>query len=526
MRFIKEKISKVRKMDRDKDDVSFKRIYLIGKELLISKFTKGIKYSYKVDFDKKTVKIVPYVLQDSDGTGTVSGKKLDGNTFLPVVDINNGTIASVFKGINSCKITIFDEEILVEAELSGANTFESSAIKTSGGKVINIGTIKKQKKAKFLLPKSSLNLFLKKAVGSNYEQLGIFDSGFTFSDDKYTQESLKVLKENENTLKDISKVLKYFELFAGTGAGGMAFDDCGFQNVGYSEIDPFAIKNYEANFPGRKNYGDITNINTDELPDFDALIGGSPCTDICIMKKDRDGLTGEKSCLFFDYIDILNNKKPRWFIFENVRNLLTSNGGEDFKIVKKCMEENYNIKYKVLNTSDYGVPETRRRLYIVGQLKELGEFYFEFPEPSGCSLTVQDFLENMVDDKYYLTEKMAETVLSRGTGGWDANPETDLKVARPLTATMAKMHRASQDNYYHTEYKPEGKTNLRRPTPRECARLQGFPDDYKIVVSDSQAYKLFGNAMSLNVVKKVVYALVESIKIPASLRRNLLLASF
>ncbi|HBX49339.1 MAG TPA: DNA (cytosine-5-)-methyltransferase [Clostridiaceae bacterium] len=306
--------------------------------------------------------------------------------------------------------------------------------------------------------------------------------------------------------------IKYFELFAGTGIGGIALDRLGFENVGYSEIDPSAIKNYNENFPNRKNYGDITKIKETELPDFDIIIGGSPCTDISQMKKDGEGLNGINSKLFHDYIRILNYKKPKWFIFENVRKLLTSNDGDDFKIVKESFEINYNIKYKVLNTADYGVPQTRRRIYIVGQRKDLGDFNYVFPNIIPLNLIAQDLLVPKVDDKYYLTDKMSKTVLSRGTGGWDANPETDLKIARPLCATLYKMHRASQDNYYHTEYKPKDKTNLRRPTPRECARLQGLPDTYKIVVSDTQAYKLFGNAMSYNVVSKVVEMLFDCIE--------------
>lgn len=306
--------------------------------------------------------------------------------------------------------------------------------------------------------------------------------------------------------------IKYFELFAGTGIGGIALDRLGFENVGYSEIDPSAIKNYNENFPNRKNYGDITKIKETELPDFDIIIGGSPCTDISQMKKDGEGLNGINSKLFHDYIRILNYKKPKWFIFENVRKLLTSNDGDDFKIVKESFKINYNIKYKVLNTADYGVPQTRRRIYIVGQRKDLGDFNYVFPNIIPLNLIAQDLLVPKVDDKYYLTDKMSKTVLSRGTGGWDANPETDLKIARPLCATLYKMHRASQDNYYHTEYKPKDKTNLRRPTPRECARLQGLPDTYKIVVSDTQAYKLFGNAMSYNVVSKVVEMLFDCIE--------------
>lgn len=299
---------------------------------------------------------------------------------------------------------------------------------------------------------------------------------------------------------------KYLELFAGTGIGGMALEAIGGECIGYSEFDKYAIQNYDANFPNRINYGDITKINEKELQNFDVLIGGSPCQDISIMSRTNTedkkvkGLKGEESKLFFDYMRILNSKKPKWFIFENVRNLLNSNDGEDFKIVTGMFEENYNIKYQLLNTSDYNTPQTRRRLYIVGQRKDLGEFDFEFPKPVELTLKTQNLLEENVDDKYYLSEAMYKTVMSWGTGGWNAKPETDLTIARPLVATMHKMHRASTDNYYHTEYKPQGKTNLRRLTPRECARLQGLDDIYKIVVSDTQAYRLMGNAMSYNVV--------------------------
>jgi DNA (cytosine-5)-methyltransferase 1 len=305
----------------------------------------------------------------------------------------------------------------------------------------------------------------------------------------------------------------YLELFAGTGVGGMALDKYGGECIGYSEFDKYAIQNYNVNFPNRINFGDITKMVTSGLPSFDLLIGGSPCQNISIMKSqstDEEGLKGNESKLFFDYMRILNDKLPKWFIFENVRNLLKSNEGEDWKVVTEMMSENYNIKWKLINTAEYGIPQTRRRVFIVGQRKDLGGFNFEFPNLEKLKITAQDLLEDKVDDKYYLTEKMANTVLSRGTGGWDANPETDMKIARPLCATLFKMHRASQDNYYHTTYQPIGKTNLRRITPRDAARLQGIPDTYQIVVSDTQAYRLFGNAMSLNVVEKIVHNLFKN----------------
>jgi DNA (cytosine-5)-methyltransferase 1 len=302
----------------------------------------------------------------------------------------------------------------------------------------------------------------------------------------------------------------YLELFAGTGVGGMALDKYSGKCVGYSEFDKNAIKNYDTNFPNRTNFGDITKIVTSELPNFDILIGGSPCQNISIMRrqsKDEEGLKGDESQLFFDYMRILNDKMPKWFIFENVRNLLKSNNGNDWKIVTDMMSENYNIKWKLMNTAEHGLPQTRRRVYIIGKRKDLGEFNFEFPKEEALMLTAQDLLDDQVDDKYYLSEKMYKTVMSWGTGGWSAKPEADMKIARPLTATMHKMHRASCDNYYHTEYQPVGKTNLRRITPREAARLQGIPNTYQIAVSDTQAYRLFGNAMSLNVVEKIVHNL-------------------
>lgn len=310
--------------------------------------------------------------------------------------------------------------------------------------------------------------------------------------------------------------MKYFELFAGTGIGGLALDRNGFKNVGYSEYDTYAIKNYEANFPGRVNYGDITKINEKELPDFDLLIGGSPCQDISIMRKtwtegNTEGLQGNESKLFFDYARILNYKLPKWFIFENVQNLTTCNNGEDWNIVKTALERNYFIKYKILDTKNYNIPQTRRRIYILGQRKDLGEFNYEFPKPLKLNKTVFDLLERNVDDKYYLSDKMYDYVMKEGTGNFKQKPETDLEIARPLTATMHKMHRAGTDNYYHTNYKPNNKTNLRKLTPRECARLQGLDDTYKIVVSDTRAYKLMGNAMSLNVIEAIVKELLEYI---------------
>lgn len=518
MNFIKEKISK-----RRDNNSSFKRIYLIGKEFLKSKFTAGQKFSYIVDFKNKKVKIVPYLDKYASGKGTVSKKKVKEDV-IPVLDIYNRQISEVFTGVHSCKITIFDTEIIIEAlDNVSISKNNNSLINNITKKVIKLKDIKV--KNKILLSKNGLQILLKKASGiSGYEQLNLFEN-YSFTEDNYTKDKLDVIKNNDVIKTDLIETLTYLELFAGGGNGGKALDYYGFKNLYYSEIDKYAIKNYEANYPGRKNLGDIKKIKSSDIPMYNLLIGGAPCQDNSIMKKSGEGLEGDKSSLFFDFERILNTTKPKWFIFENVRGLTTVNNGKDFELVKKLLSKFYNIKWKILNTVHYGIPQTRRRLYIVGQNKELGSFPFEFPKPTGCNITMQDLLERKVDDKYYLTEKMAKTVLSRGTGGWDANPETDMKIARTLCATLFKLHRASQDNYYHTIYHPKDKTNLRRITPREAARAQGNDDDYKIVVSDTQAYKIIGNAMSLNVMKCIVKSLINAMTIPASLRRKLLFHS-
>lgn len=318
--------------------------------------------------------------------------------------------------------------------------------------------------------------------------------------------------------------LKVLSLFSGIGAFEKALTNIGvdYELVGFSEIDKYAIKSYCAihNIDKHLNLGDVTKISENDIAEFDILVGGSPCQNISIMRKTAvenrvpEGLNGDESKLFFDYVRILNHKLPKYFVFENVRNLLSSNNGEDFKTVIELLEENYNIHYKLINTCDYGIPQVRRRLFIVGKRKDLGEFNYDFPSPVELTIKVQDLLEDQVDDKYYLTDKMYKTVMSTGTKGWYAKPETDCKIAKPLVRTMHKMHRASTDNYYHTEYKPNNKTNLRRLTPLECFRLQGFSDeDYKRVrdinISDTQMYMQIGNSITVTVLEGIFKKLFE-----------------
>ena len=531
-------IIKTKKMET-KNKSSIDRIYIEGKELLQTQFNIGCKYAYEIDFETKKV-----VIKSSDDLNSnrlvKMSKKIrrkiskDGSIdekVRPLMDIRHPDIKRVFNGVTKCVVRVYDDKIIVTPK---KEINQSSSSKGTLSKVLNLFSKKKiHEEVSYYISREHLNVFLKKASGldTNCEQLSMFDLGYSVSIDSNSQSNYNNIRtsidETKNinsavnavkTIKTILKDYKYFELFAGSGIGGMAFDEYGCSNVGYSEIDKHAIQNYEANFPNRVNFGDIKNIEINNLPDFDFLIGGSPCQDISIMRKvwtedkQTEGLKGSESMLFFEYIRILNSKLPKWFIFENVQNLLKSNNGEDFKTVRELFGNHYNIKWEVMNTADYGIPQTRRRLFIVGQRKDLGDFDFIFPKKQPLTVSAQSFLEKNVADKYFLSEKMRDYVMSEGTGNFKQKPEINLKVARPLTASMHKNHRAGTDNYYSEDRVIPGKTNIRRLTPREAARLQGLDDSYKIVVSDTQAYKLMGNAMSLNVVRFIVRKLALYIK--------------
>lgn len=291
--------------------------------------------------------------------------------------------------------------------------------------------------------------------------------------------------------------MRILSLFSGCGGLDKGFVDAGYDVVWANDFDKYAVQTYRANFGDHIVLGDINKIEITDLPAFDMLIGGFPCQPFSMMGEER-GFEDARGTLFFRIAEILKykieqNEKPRVVVLENVRSLKTHNKGKTFKTILSILENDlgYKVFYDILNTADYGIPQTRNRTYIVCFANEAADF--SFPEKMPLNSTLQDLLETDVDDKYFLSDKILPTILSDGTGGYKAKSEIDLKIARPLCATMAKMHRACQDNYVTQNGR------VRRLTPRECARLQGFNDEFVIPVSDSQAYKQFGNAVTVNV---------------------------
>ena len=303
--------------------------------------------------------------------------------------------------------------------------------------------------------------------------------------------------------------MKVVSLFSGIGGLDQGFIDAGYDVVWANDFDQYAAYTYNKNNPeGIMHLGDINEIDLDDIPQHDVLIGGFPCQPFSMMGEQK-GFEDTRGTLFFRIVEIINyqikkQRAPRVIVLENVRRLLTHDNKKTFATIKRVLEElGYKVFYSVLNSADYGVPQIRNRLFIV--CFRNNDVDFEFPAPIELSLSMHDILEKHVDEKYYLSEKLKPTILSDGTGGYVAKSEINQSPARPLCATMSKMHRACQDNYYSDDYilGNGDAERIRKLTPRECARLQGFDDNFVIDVSNAQAYKQFGNAVTVNVSRAV-----------------------
>lgn len=300
--------------------------------------------------------------------------------------------------------------------------------------------------------------------------------------------------------------MNVISLFAGIGGLDSGFIQNGFDVIWANDFDKYAVQTYKANYKSPIILGDLNQIKLESIPNADVIIGGFPCQPFSMMGEMK-GFEDTRGTLFFRIVEIIKNQisrgnKPKALVLENVRNLKLHDNGNTFKVIKKTLEDlGYTVYDKILNSADYGIPQTRNRTFIV--CFSNNKTQFNYPEKKVLDLTLQDLLEHDVADKYYLSDKILPTILSNGTGGYKGKSEIDLKIARPLCATMAKMHRACQDNYVTQNGK------VRRLTPRECARLQGFSDDFVIPVSDTQAYKQFGNAVTVNV-SNAVAAMVKN----------------
>lgn len=337
------------------------------------------------------------------------------------------------------------------------------------------------------------------------------------------------------------------------------------------EKSNFVKQSYFANYDIKEEnfHWNVSFIDGNQYRDkVDLFVGGSPCQSFSMVGKQR-GLNDTRGTLFYEYARLVKEIQPKVFIYENVKAVLSNDGGKTWKTMSGIFDDlDYTWKLMVLNSKDYGVAQNRERIFVVGFRNDL-ELESDFEEPKKIKLnkTMKDYLLDNVSGKYYLnkkgvafvtdnknlqkkwtqidgdiqlcqkknqqfnwhgdfvfeeenkdkektmhdlekyflSEKVRKYVLASGTKNFYSKPEIDLDVARPLLTTMHKMHRAGVDNYVTTDGR------LRKLTPRECLRLMGFCDSFKIVVSDTQAYQQAGNSIVVDVLIAVVSEIVKSL---------------
>lgn len=362
--------------------------------------------------------------------------------------------------------------------------------------------------------------------------------------------------------------LKVLSLFSGIGAFEKALEreKIPHEVVAYCEIDKYASKSYSTihNIPESLNLGDISKVDTSDISECDLVTYGFPCQDISIAGLQKGIKAGEtRSGLLYEALRIIEAKKPKYAIAENVKNLVGKRFKDDFEQLLALLDDmGYNSYWQVLNAKDYGIPQNRNRVFVISIRKDIDNNTFTFPEKFPLNLRLRDMLENEVEEKFYLSQKMIDCVLSTGTKNFYYKPEIDLEIARPLTASRAKMHRASTDNYVsenfvkngikydipqvqqigncrptktrknpnqgriydvqglspclncmtggnrepHIVVKQPDNLRIRKLTPKECWRLMGFDDTdieqcINIGISNTQLYKQAGNSIVVNVLQ-------------------------
>lgn len=356
-------------------------------------------------------------------------------------------------------------------------------------------------------------------------------------------------------------------VFSGIGAIEHAFQRLGLKHeiVFAGDIEPNCKKSYFANYKISEQdwFDDIRDFDARKYKGMvDFLVGGAPCQAFSMVGH-RLGFEDARGTLFYEFARVVKETKPKVFLFENVRGLLNHDKGRTWHVIHDIFEElGYDVKFRVLNSCDYGIPQHRERVYCLGFKKKTD---FKYPAPIELEYVMYDFLEDYtyskyflkekgvkfvtshknreksytqingdiqlcqkrnqqfnwhgdfvyhpqaldeipdekfdefifdvrdVEEKYYLSEKVAKYVLAGGTKNFKTSTETDLDIARPLLQSMHKMHRAGVDNYV------THKGRIRKLTPRECLRLMGFKDSFKIVVSDTAMYQQAGNSIVVDV---------------------------
>lgn len=322
----------------------------------------------------------------------------------------------------------------------------------------------------------------------------------------------------------MEKSLKFFDFCSGIGGGRIGMEEVGFECVGHSEIDLNTAKTYEKFFNDSRNYGDLTKIDLKELPEFDIMIAGFPCQTFSIAGK-REGFEDNRGLIIYSLIKIMKTKNVKYFLLENVKGLLNHDKGKTLRIIKNELEKaGYNLYTKVLNSINFGVPQMRERIYLVGFRKDLDNYTFEFPIEENIIYN----LENYID-----TENVSELDKNNETFNKylknKYNKEKNYKIEDILTWENSIIDYRQSDLRRYNGYFPTLRTGrhgllyiknkkMLRLNGYEALLLQGFPKEIAEIVKKDKFFinntvlSQAGNAMTVNVIKKIAEKMNEAIK--------------
>ena len=356
---------------------------------------------------------------------------------------------------------------------------------------------------------------------SVYEALSDYnEKNKSTSQDSVSSAIMSFLARWDDAKQSQNERFTFIDLFAGIGGMRIAYEQVGGHCVYSNEWNKYSQQTYFANF-GDQPDGDITKVDADKIPNHDILVAGFPCQPFSIAgvskKQSMGRATGfedkTQGTLFFDVCRILKAKRPKAFMLVNVKNLCSHDKGKTFKIITESLDElEYDVFYKVLDGQNF-VPQHRERIIIVGfDRKRYGEDVgFEFNiSPTDPKPLVKDILDDKVDDKYTLSDKLWDYLQNYAAKHKAAGNGFGYGIADPngISRTLSARYYKDGSEILISQ---EGK-NPRRLTPRECARLQGFPETFKIPVSDTQAYKQFGNSVVVPLIKNVAELIANKLE--------------
>ena len=310
------------------------------------------------------------------------------------------------------------------------------------------------------------------------------------------------IKNKNKKIQSTVSELKFIDLFAGIGGIRKGFEDDFTKCVFSSEWDKYAAKTYEANY-GEKPHGDITKIDEKDIPDHDVLLAGFPCQPFSHIGK-REGFAHEtQGTLFFDVLRILKEKQPKMFLLENVKGLLTNDNGETFRIILENLNDlGYSVFYEVMDAQDFGLPQRRERILIVGFHPGLGIDSFTFPKGNTeIRVPINSILEHGPKG-YSISKHLQENYLFKKDDGKPQVVDFDSTIqVNTLVASYHKIQRLTGT------FVKDGETGLRLFSELELKRMMGFPEDFIVPVSRTQMYRQFGNSVAVPMIKAVADAM-------------------